>query len=54
MVVEKWSLNAGILEFENVLKSLIIKRDILIGQMTGRDLCNQVITIWRGGVVSGY
>ena len=53
MVVERWSLNAGILEFEDVLKSLI-KREILIGWMAGQDLRNQVITIWRGGVVSEY
>ena len=46
MVVGRWSLNAGILEFENVLKSLI-KQGILIGWMAGWDLHNQVITIWR-------
>ena len=50
MVVGGWSLNADILEFEDVLKSLI-KQEILIGQMAGRDLCNQVIAIWRGGSV---
>ena len=32
---------------EDVLKSLI-KRDILIGQMAGQDLRNQMIAIWRG------
>ena len=42
-----------ILEFERCVESLI-KREILIGQIAGRDLRNQVIAIWRGGVVSGY
>ena len=42
--MEGWSLNGSILEFEDVLKCLI-KQDILIGQMVGWDLCNQVITI---------
>ena len=35
---------------EDVLKSLI-KQDILISQMVSRDLCNQVITIWKRGSV---
>ena len=50
MVMEGWSLNTGILEFKDVLKSLI-KQDILIGWIAGRDLHNQVIVIWMGGSV---
>ena len=52
MIVERWNLNASILEFEDMLRSLI-KQDILIGWMAGWDLHDQVIAIWER-VVSGY
>ena len=44
MVIGGWSLNADILEFEDVLKSLT-KQDILIGQIANQDLRDQVIAI---------
>ena len=53
MVVEGWNLNGSILEFEDVLKSLI-KQNLLIGRMAGRHLCDQVIAIWKEEVVSRY
>ena len=34
-------------KLEQVLRSLI-KRDILIDQMVGQDLCDPMIAIWRG------
>ena len=43
---EVWMLLFWKLEW--VLRSLI-KQNILIGQMTGQDLHNQMIAIWRGG-----
>ena len=47
MVMEEGqSLNIRFWNLEDVLKSLI-KQTILIGQMVGQDLRNQVITIWR-------
>ena len=53
MIVERWSLNASILEFEGVLRSLI-KQSILIDQESGLRPPQSGDRNLKGGVVSRY